>query len=186
MEKVLGIKHRQNLLGRREAGPQKLGWRIPQVNIHTKKRQNRKKTWNIILCIPGIVLVRPPADFCPFSTNFWPLWDQHKSAKMMDLYVRGRPPRKGQNSSNSAQNSQFQPHECSVRTIPDIHIFQPTCANALHCFLPAIYKTLGQWKYISFEKKQLQRHSCFIYEKKKSNEKLSFMCIANHLVLIDR
>ncbi len=68
----------------------------------------------------GIVLVRPSADFRPFSTNFRPHWDQYKSAKIMDLYMRGRPPRKGQNPPKSAQSGLFQPCECSIRTIPVI------------------------------------------------------------------
>ncbi len=33
--------------------------------------------------ITGIVLVRPLADFLPFSTNFRPLWDRYESAKIM-------------------------------------------------------------------------------------------------------
>ena len=66
----------------------------------------------------GIVLVRPSADFRPFprisdlseiSANLLRQW----------MYIwGGRPTRKGQNWPKSAQNGQFQPGECSSRTIP--------------------------------------------------------------------
>ncbi len=38
-----------------------------------------------------------------------PPWDQYKSAKILDLYIRGMPPRKGQNSPKSGQNDWFSP-----------------------------------------------------------------------------
>ena len=37
----------------------------------------------------GIVMVRPSADFRPFSADFWPIWDKYKSAKILVLYIRG-------------------------------------------------------------------------------------------------
>ena len=87
-------------------------WHLPlcaHATLSCNKLQQRKA---------GIVLVRPSADFRPFSANFRPLWDQYKSAKITDLYMGGRPPRKGQTSPKSSQNGQFQPRECSARTIP--------------------------------------------------------------------
>ncbi len=36
--------------------------------------------------LQALFLVRPSADFRPFSTNFRPLWDQYKSVKIMDLH----------------------------------------------------------------------------------------------------
>ncbi len=66
----------------------------------------------------GIVLVCVSADFRPFSINFQHLRDQYKSAKIMDLYMRGRHPIKGQNFPKSVQNGLFQSCEYSVKTIP--------------------------------------------------------------------
>ncbi len=54
---------------------------VHNLNVQIRVGGSMQKT--------GIILVRPSADFRPFSTILRPLWDQYKSAKIMDLYMRG-------------------------------------------------------------------------------------------------